>query len=89
MNKLTTEKRAAILSAVVEGMSVNSVARTNQCSKVTVLRLLADARAMCARWHDEHFKGLQSERIQVDEAWGFIGCRDWAKKFGAQGHGSI
>src|SRR5437899_12556986 len=89
MNKLTTEKRAAILNALVEGVSVNATGRLNQCSKVTVLRLLADAGTLCARWHDEHVRNLQAERVQVDEAWGFVGCKDKAKKFGAQGHGSV
>ena len=43
MRKLTTEKRAAILSALCEGNSINATARMNRVSKITVLRLLADA----------------------------------------------
>jgi hypothetical protein len=43
MRKLSSEKRAAILSALFEGNSINSVVRMVGVSKVTVLRLLADA----------------------------------------------
>lgn len=83
MRKLSTGQRATILTALAEGNSVNSTSRLCGCSKVTVLRLLVDAGTMCARWHDEHVKGLQAERVQCDEIWSFVGCKDRAKKFGA------
>lgn len=89
MNRLSTEKRASILSALVEGNSVNATARLTGSSKVTVLRLLADAGTVCAQWHDAHVRGLQSERVQCDEIWSFVGCKERAKKKGAKGHGSI
>ena len=38
-----TEKRAAVLNALVEGMSINATVRMTGVSKVTVLQLLADA----------------------------------------------
>ena len=43
MRKLSTEKRAMILHSLVEGNSINATARMCGCSKITVLRLLADA----------------------------------------------
>ena len=89
MNRLTTEKRAMILTALVEGNSVNATARLCGCSKVTVLRLLADAGTVCAAWHDEHVHELQAERVQADEIWSFVGCKDKAKKAGASGLGSV
>lgn len=39
MSRLTTDKRASVLSALVEGNSVNATTRLCGCSKVTVLRL--------------------------------------------------
>lgn len=89
MRKLSTTQRASILTALVEGNSVNSTARICGCSKVTVLRLLADAGTVAAAWHDEHVQGLQAERVQADEIWSFIGCKDKAKKNGAGGLGSV
>lgn len=41
-----------ILSALVKGNSINSTCRMVGASKVTVLRLLADAGTFCAQYHD-------------------------------------
>lgn len=76
-----------ILSALVEGMSVNATARMVGCSKITVLRLLADAGTICAEHHDDVVRGVEAEQIEADELWSFCGCKAKAKKKGAQGHG--
>ena len=89
MRKLSTEKRAMILHALVEGNSINATSRMCGCSKITVLRLLADAGTFCAEYHDEHVRNLQCERVQMDEIWSFVGCKDKTKKHGAGGHGSV
>ncbi|MBL4810546.1 MAG: IS1 family transposase [Phycisphaerales bacterium] len=89
MRKLSTEKRAMILHALVEGNSINATSRLCGCSKITVLRLLADAGTFCAEYHDEHVRNLQCERVQMDEIWSFVGCKDKAIKAGAGGHGSV
>src|ERR1043165_995672 len=89
MRKLTTEKRAAILSALCEGNSLSATARMTSTSKITVLRLLADAGQFCADYHDVYVRGLSSKRVQMDELWGFCGCKDKAKEAGAGGHGSV
>lgn len=89
MRRLSTEKRASILRSLAEGNSISATARLEDCSKVTVLRLLADAGTICALWHDEHVRGLQAERVQADEIWSYVGCKDRAKVHGAKGHGSI
>ena len=89
MRKLSTEKRAAILSALVEGSSINATARMCGASKITVLRLLADAGQFCADYHDVFVRGLVTKRVQADEAWSFCGCKDKAKKAGKRGHGSV
>lgn len=88
MRKLSTDQRAAILSALIEGCSVNSTARLCGVSKITVLRLLSDAGTFCAQFHDLEVRNLQCERIQMDEIWAFCGCKDKAKKAGAAGYGS-
>ncbi|MBL8859516.1 MAG: IS1 family transposase [Planctomycetes bacterium] len=87
MRKLSTEKRAAILSALVEGSSVNATARMTGTSKITVLRLLADAGTFCAEYHDEHVRNVQAGEIQADELWSYCGCKERTKKNGGQGHG--
>jgi DNA-directed RNA polymerase specialized sigma24 family protein len=58
MRKLSTEKRAAILHALVEGCSINSTARLCHVSKITVLRLLADVGTFCRRRGRAVLQGL-------------------------------
>ena len=89
MRKLSTEKRVAVLSALVEGNSINSTVRMCGVSKVTVLRLLADAGTFCAQHHNLTVREVRSRRVQVDEIWSFCGCKDKAKDAGADGFGSV
>ncbi|WP_315861167.1 IS1 family transposase [Anatilimnocola floriformis] len=89
MRKLSTEKRVMILSALVEGNSINATCRMTGASKVTVLRLLADAGTFCAQYHNVFVRELKSKRVQLDEIWSFCGCKDKAKQQGAGGHGSV
>ena len=89
MRKLSPEKRAAIISALVEGNSIDSPCRIVGVSKVTVLRLLADVGTFCAQYHNLIVRDLQSKRVQLDEIWSFCGCKDKAKDAGAGGHGSV
>ena len=58
-------------------------------SKVTVLRLLADAGTFCAQYHDLMVRDLKTKRAQLDELWSFCGCKDRAKEGGAGGFGSV
>jgi IS1 family transposase len=76
MNKLDTETRAAILTALVEGNSIASTCRMLRVNKVTVLRLLADAGTFAEQLHDQLVRGLESKRVQVDEIWAFCRCKD-------------
>src|SRR5438046_1270764 len=87
MRKLSAEKRAAVLGALVEGSSVNSTCRMLGVSKVTVLRLLADVGSFCADFHGLTVRNLKTRRAQADELWSYCGCKERAKKRGAQGHG--
>jgi IS1 family transposase len=75
MNKLSTAERCQIISAFVEGSSVNSTCRMTGRSKHTVLKLLADIGAACQKFHDEKVRGLASKRVQCDELWAFCHCK--------------
>ena len=71
MNKLSTEKRAQVVAALVEGNSINSTARMTGVSKPTILKLIADLGAACERFHHETVRGVKSQRVQCDEIWAF------------------
>ncbi len=75
MYKLTTNERAQILAALVEGVSIASICRMYGVNKITVLRLLADAGTLAAQYHDLTVCDIKSRRIQCDEIWAFVGAK--------------
>src|SRR5262245_5685478 len=75
MNKLTTAKRVAVISALVEGCSVRSTSRLTGVAKGTILRLLASVGAACARYQNDAIRNVTARRVQIDEIWSFVGCK--------------
>ena len=50
---------------------MRSISRVAGVSINTVTKLLVDAGAACAAYHDEHVRNLNCRRIQCDEIWSF------------------
>jgi IS1 family transposase len=71
MNAMPIEKKVQILQLLVEGNSMRSIERIIGCSINTVTKLLEDAGAACATYHDANVRGLKSKRIECDEIWSF------------------
>jgi len=71
MNKLSIEKRAMILTLLVEGSSMRSASRIADVSINTVTKLLIDAGTVCAEYQNEHLVNIKSKRVQCDEIWSF------------------
>ena len=71
MNRLSIEKRAAIIGALVEGNSIRATCRMTGAAKGTVTKLLVDMGYACMAHHDRTVRGLKSERVQCDEIWSF------------------
>jgi IS1 family transposase len=72
MNRLSTEKRAAILGMMVEGNSLRATTRMAGCSINTVSKLLLDIGEACATYQDEHLRDLPCKTIEADEIWSFV-----------------
>lgn len=89
MRKLSAEKRAMILTCLVEGNSIAATCRMTGASKVTVLRLLADAGTLAAEFHDLTVRDLDVDRVEVDEIWSFVGAKQKQVDRGASAEGSI
>jgi IS1 family transposase len=87
MKKLSTTQRAQILTALVEGMSISATARMFHVSKITILRLLADAGTLAADYHDLTVCDLTTKRVQLDEIWSFIHCKKQNINADNHGHG--
>lgn len=76
MNKLSTAKRVAVVSALVEGCSIRSTVRITGVSKNTVAKLLVELGAACTKFQDETLRNLSCKRLQCDEIWSFVGGKD-------------
>lgn len=76
MNRLSAERRTLILTALVEGASVSGTARMTGVSKVTVLKLLADIGPVCLDYQRETLVDLPCKRVQCDEVWSFVQCKE-------------
>ena len=76
MNKLTTNKRAQIIAALVEGNSVRATVRMTGVAKNTVVKLVSDLGAACAAYADEHLRNLPCRRIECDEIWSYCYAKE-------------
>ena len=76
MNKLISKRREQVISCLIEGCSIRSTVRMTGVSKKTVMRLLVEVGQVCMNYQDRVFRNLQCRRIQVDELWAFIYCKE-------------
>ena len=73
MNLLPLDKQVEAIAAICEGMSIRATARLTGADRGTVMRLGARAGVGCARLHDKMMNSLRVARIEIDEAWSFVG----------------
>ncbi|UEG49263.1 IS1 family transposase [Ferruginibacter lapsinanis] len=76
MNKLPLHKRVQIINLLVEGNSLRSTSRIADVSINTVTKLLVDVGRACEQFHHDTVIAVPSKRIQCDEIWSFVGCKD-------------
>ena len=76
MNRLSTEKRTAILASLCECASVSAAARIVGVSKVTVLKLLAGIGPVCLDYQRATLVDLPCTKVQADEVWSFVGAKE-------------
>ncbi len=76
MKQLTLPQRVQIVSALCEGCSIRSTARMAGVSRNTVTKLLIDLGAACEAYQDKVLRDLPCKRLQVDEIWSFVGCKE-------------
>jgi IS1 family transposase len=75
VNRLPNERRVAVVSALVEGSSINAIVRMTGVAKHTILKLLEDMGCACAAYHHRHVRGVRVRRLQADEIWAFVGAK--------------
>jgi len=76
MNKLDSATRTHVVSCLIEGCSIRSTVRITSVSKKCVMRLLGEVGSVCADYQDRVLRDLKCRRVQLDEMWGFLYCKD-------------
>ena len=73
MNRLSKERKRAILAALVEGCSIRGTQRMTGADKKTITRLLVRVGEGCATMMDDRMRDLDCYNLQIDEVWGYVG----------------
>ncbi len=91
MNKLTTEERVRVITALVEGNSLRSVSRMTGTHRTAIQKLLVELGAACSAFQDRVMRNLTCKRIQCDEIWAFVGAKEknTTAETKAQGWGDV
>ena len=72
MNVLPFPKRVTAVASLCEGQSIRATARILRSHHNTIMRLGRDVGEGYARLHDELFRRLHCNYLEVDEAWAFV-----------------
>jgi hypothetical protein len=70
-NVISTAKKVAVVSALVEECSVRSTVRLTGVSKGAILRLLASVGKACQEYQNVTIRNVATKRVKVDEIWSF------------------
>jgi hypothetical protein len=73
MNKLGTDKQTAIVSALVEGVSIRSIERMTGVHRDTIMRLMVRVGQGCERIMDRRMRDLPCKHLELDEIWCYVG----------------
>jgi IS1 family transposase len=73
MNNLDKAKQIEIIAALCEGVGQRAVTRLTGADRKTVARLALRVGHGCAELHDRMMVGIRVARLELDEAWSFVG----------------
>jgi hypothetical protein len=73
MNILSRDKQIEAIAALTEGVSVRATERLTGINRGTILSLGVRVGQGCAALHDRLMRDLNVSRIELDEAWSFVG----------------
>ena len=72
---LETDKKAMVISMLCEGNSIRGVERMTDVHRDTIMRLAVRVGNGMKKVQDALYTNLPTERVEVDEIWGFIGAK--------------
>ena len=73
MNILPIEQQVSALAALTEGCSIRATERLTGIHRDTIVRLAARVGFGAIKFHDRTVHSLQVPRLELDEAWSFVG----------------
>ncbi len=73
MNVLSRDQQIQIIAALCEGVGQRAVTRLTGADRKTVARLALRVGRGCAELHDRMMVGVRVARLELDEAWSFVG----------------
>ena len=76
MNRLSQQKQAQVVAALVEGNSLRSTVRMTGVALNTIQKLMADLGTACMEYQDKVMRNLNCKHIQCDEIWQFCYAKD-------------
>lgn len=79
-NLLPTEKKILAVSMLCENSSIRAIERMTGIHRDTIMRLGVRMGEGCKGILDSRLRGLNCQRIEVDEIWGFIGMKEKTAK---------
>lgn len=72
-NNLPFDRQVEIIAALTEGVSIRATERLTDTHRDTIMRLGVRVGQGCAKLHDALMRPLHVARIELDEAWSFVG----------------
>jgi IS1 family transposase len=73
MNVLSREKQIEVIAALCEGVGIRTASRLTGVNRGTVGGLALRVGMGCMELHDRIMVGVRTERLELDEAWSFVG----------------
>jgi IS1 family transposase len=73
MNYLSREKQIEVIAALCEGVGIRTASRLTGVNRGTVGTLALRVGLGCMELHDRLMVGIRTERLELDEAWSFVG----------------
>lgn len=71
--RLAADRKVLVLAALNEGMPIRACCRMFKVGKNTVTRLIAETGEALEDYTRRTFRGLECERIEIDEQWQYVG----------------
>jgi IS1 family transposase len=76
MNALTTDKKLAVLSSLIEGNSIRSTERMTGIHRDTICRLLVAVGNHCGELLDARIRNVRVQYVEADEIWTYVGKKN-------------